>query len=91
MGSVREKNAKNIILKILLDACFAAIAFYTVGYAFAWGESCDTEDEKCKENKTCNCTVSNPFIGHKYFALINFPRGDSLGWISWFFQYAVIY
>ena len=37
VGSIRSKNAKNIILKNLLDACFGAICFYLVGYAFAYG------------------------------------------------------
>ena len=36
-GSVRVKNLQNTMLKNLLDACGAALGFYTVGYAFAWG------------------------------------------------------
>eukprot|EP00210_Caulerpa_lentillifera_P003868 g3695.t1 len=40
-GSVREKNAKNIILKNLLDACFGALGWYFFGYAFAYGEDSD--------------------------------------------------
>jgi len=38
-GSVRGKNAKNIILKNLLDACFGALGWYLFGYAFAYGDS----------------------------------------------------
>lgn len=38
-GSVRIKNLQNTMLKNLLDACGASLGFYTVGYAFAWGES----------------------------------------------------
>lgn len=38
-GSVRVKNLQNTMLKNLLDACGAALGFYTVGYAFAWGSS----------------------------------------------------
>ena len=37
VGSVRSKNAKNIVLKNLLDACFGAICFYLIGYGFAYG------------------------------------------------------
>ena len=37
VGSVRSKNAKNIVLKNLLDACFGAVCFYLVGYGFAYG------------------------------------------------------
>lgn len=38
-GSVRLKNLQNTMLKNLLDACGAALGFFTVGYAFAWGSS----------------------------------------------------
>lgn len=37
-GSVRKKNVQNTMLKNLLDACGASIAFFTVGYAFAFGD-----------------------------------------------------
>lgn len=37
-GSVRAKNAQNIMLKNLLDACVGALAFWSTGYAFAYGE-----------------------------------------------------
>lgn len=36
---MRSKNAKNIVLKNLLDACFGALCFFLVGYAFAFGGS----------------------------------------------------
>lgn len=36
-GSVRKKNTHNTMLKNLLDACGAAIAYFSVGYAFAFG------------------------------------------------------
>ena len=36
-GSVRKKNTHNTMLKNLLDACAAAIAYFCVGYAFAYG------------------------------------------------------
>lgn len=38
-GSVRLKNVQNTMLKNLLDACGAALGFYTVGFAFACGGS----------------------------------------------------
>jgi len=36
-GSVRQKNAKNIMLKNLLDACGGAIGFWSIGFAIAYG------------------------------------------------------
>lgn len=36
-GSVRKKNTQNTMLKNLLDACGAAIAYFCVGYALAFG------------------------------------------------------
>jgi Amt family ammonium transporter len=36
-GCVRKKNVQNTMLKNLLDACGAAIAFYVTGFAFAFG------------------------------------------------------
>ncbi|GAX11916.1 ammonium transporter, Amt family [Fistulifera solaris] len=37
-GCVRKKNVQNTMLKNLLDACGAALAWYTTGYAFAFGQ-----------------------------------------------------
>ncbi len=36
-GLVRSKNAANIIMKNLLDFCFAAIAYFIFGYAIMYG------------------------------------------------------
>mmetsp|Transcript_27741 Transcript_27741/g.55995 ORF Transcript_27741/g.55995 Transcript_27741/m.55995 type:complete len:526 (-) Transcript_27741:150-1727(-) len=36
-GCVQLKNVQNSMLKNLLDACGAALGFYSVGYAFAYG------------------------------------------------------
>jgi hypothetical protein len=36
-GCVRKKNVQNTILKNLLDVCGSSLAFYFVGYAFAFG------------------------------------------------------
>jgi len=38
-GAVRKKNLNNTMLKNLLDAAGAAIAFYVTGYAFAYGNA----------------------------------------------------
>jgi Amt family ammonium transporter len=52
-GAVRRKNLQNTMLKNLLDACGASIAFYSVGYAFAFGD----------------CSNPNGFIGTTNFFL----------------------
>ena len=44
-GCVRKKNVQNTMLKNLLDACGAAVAFYCVGYAFAFGGQDDSKDK----------------------------------------------
>jgi ammonium transporter, Amt family len=75
VGAVRAKNAKNIILKILLDACFGALAFYLLGFGFAYGGTF-----------TESADAGNKFIGWEGFALNNVPRSK---WFMWFFQYAV--
>ena len=36
-GSIRAKNAKNVLLWNLLDSCGGGLAFWAVGYAFAYG------------------------------------------------------
>jgi ammonia channel protein AmtB len=64
VGSVRSKNAKNIVLKNLLDACFGSLAFYLVGYGFAFGDA----------------DHGNDFIGWNGFALNNYPKADWYNW-----------
>jgi len=56
-GCVQFKNVQNTMLKNLLDACGAALGFYSVGFAFAYGGS-DYSDSR----KT--------FIGTENFFLI---------------------
>jgi len=43
-GSVRSKNTMNILLKNVLDACAGSIAFYLLGFGFAYGV-CDKPNE----------------------------------------------
>ena len=38
-GAVRRKNSVNVAIKNMLDFCLAAIAFFAVGYAIAFGDS----------------------------------------------------
>ncbi|KAG7356912.1 ammonium transporter family-domain containing protein [Nitzschia inconspicua] len=55
-GSVRLKNVQNTMLKNLLDACGAALAFYLVGFGFAFGGQ--------------NESTSTSFIGTTDFASV---------------------
>ncbi len=41
-GFVRAKNTTNILMKNILDACFGALAFFSIGWAFAYGVSDST-------------------------------------------------
>ncbi|KAL3873257.1 hypothetical protein ACJMK2_036395 [Sinanodonta woodiana] len=40
-GAVRSKNVTNILIKNVFDSFIAGIAYWTVGYAFAYGEGND--------------------------------------------------
>jgi ammonium transporter, Amt family len=57
-GAVQKKNVQNTMLKNLLDACGASLAFFTVGYAFAFGGQDLTSPEKT-------------FIGNTNFFVMN--------------------
>mmetsp|Transcript_29314 Transcript_29314/g.79344 ORF Transcript_29314/g.79344 Transcript_29314/m.79344 type:complete len:581 (+) Transcript_29314:922-2664(+) len=70
-GSVRLKNVQNTMLKNLLDACGAALAFYLVGYAFAFGNDLDTE----------GTSTGRSFIGTENFVSV----GSSPAF--WFFEF----
>ncbi|KJH41748.1 ammonium transporter [Dictyocaulus viviparus] len=62
-GSVRSKNTTNILIKNLLDSCIAIIAYWSVGWAFAFGSS--------------NNNIVGLFIGHTQFfldGLTNYPK-----------------
>jgi len=72
-GSVRKKNAQNTMLKNILDCCGAAIAWFCVGYGFAFGGQYDDDN-----------TGGKTFIGSdNFFNTGNFEYG------FWFFQYTL--
>ncbi|KAJ0668934.1 Ammonium transporter 1 member 3 [Helianthus annuus] len=56
-GSVRAKNAMNIMLMNVVDAVVGSLSYFLFGFAFAFGGGAD----------------SNPFIGTQYFALKDIP------------------
>uniref|UniRef100_A0A1I7WL83 Ammonium transporter n=1 Tax=Heterorhabditis bacteriophora TaxID=37862 RepID=A0A1I7WL83_HETBA len=62
-GAVRSKNTTNILIKNLLDSCIAVVGYWSLGWAFAFGES---------ENN-----IVGLFIGHTQFflsGLTNYPK-----------------
>jgi len=77
-GCVRKKNVQNTMLKSLLDVCGSSIAFYFVGYAFAFGG--DEQPGKVS------------FIGSSNFLLLDgdTANGDSraLLYSHWFFHFS---
>lgn len=77
-GAVRAKNAKNIILLNLLDACFGCLSWYALGWGFAYG------DPSADEEGNYDFSTSQAFIGNRFFFMADFPR--SL-YALWFFQF----
>ena len=75
-GSIRSKNAKNVLLQTVLDAAVSAIMWYCVGFGFAFGIG----------------DRPNKFIGNALFGLKSYEShftGSGQGrWIDWFFQWA---
>ena len=80
-GSVRRKNTQNTMLKNLLDACGAALAFFFVGYAFAFGGD-RTKRTIDNIGHTVVKDTSTSFIGLENFL----GRGD-IDLPFFFFQY----
>lgn len=75
-GSVRAKNAMNIMLTNVVDAVVGSISYYLFGFAFAFGSG----------------SGSNPFIGTDYFALKGIPSSSydySYFLYQWAFAIAV--
>jgi Amt family ammonium transporter len=75
-GSVRAKNAMNIMLTNVVDAVVGSISYYFFGFAFAFGDGSN----------------SNPFIGTNFFALYNIPNSSydySFFLYQWAFAIAV--
>ena len=69
-GFVRSKNVANILMKNILDCSLGAIAFWAVGWAFAYGFSEGSD--------------GNGFIGTAQFFLSGDFGDDYAGWIFQF-------
>ncbi|KAG9453982.1 hypothetical protein H6P81_006886 [Aristolochia fimbriata] len=76
-GSVRAKNALNIMLTNVVDAVVGSISYYLFGFGFAFGG---------------DGSNSNPFIGTGFFALHDIPNSAydySYFMYQWAFAIAV--
>ncbi|GIL66220.1 hypothetical protein Vafri_19828 [Volvox africanus] len=76
-GAIRSKNTMNILLQTVMDAAVSAIAFYILGYGFAYGLG----------------DKPNGFIGDALFGMSRWysKNNNDLvgeGWQNWFFQWA---
>ena len=78
-GSVRAKNAKNIILLNILDACLGSLCWYATGYAFAYGGATEFDAAQGGFSST------DKFIGNSNF----FGTGlnATSDYAFWFFQF----
>ena len=74
VGSVRSKNAQNILIKNIFDGCAGAIAFWLLGYGFAFGQKND----------------KGGFIGSDgdFFAASNFEDLADDHYLIWIFQFS---
>jgi len=78
-GSVRSKNVSNIMLKNLLDACGGGIGFWSIGYAFAYGDPREGDDGFRSDGRVS-------FIGGRYYYFL--MDMASTEYALWFFQFA---
>ncbi len=72
-GTVRSKNSKNILIKNLFDACAGAIAFWLIGFGWAFGH---------KEGGQFIGTDSS------YFAASDFHKLTDNYYLLWIFQFS---
>ena len=72
-GSVRFKNSQNILIKNLFDACNGALAFWLVGFGWAYGRE--------KEGGFIG-------TDGRMFASSDFDRLEKNYYLLWIFQYS---
>lgn len=65
-GSVRAKNAKNIILLNILDACLGSLCWYATGYAFAYGDPVEKDYVVDCTSQTAEATSDAPANAEAY-------------------------
>jgi len=74
-GAVSRKNVINILFKNVLDGCCAALAFWLIGYGFAFGE-------------TAGGFIGTTNFGSTEIFNVGDHLGEGVdGWQFWFFQW----
>jgi len=85
-GCCRAKNASNVLMKNLVNVCLGTLAWYGVGYGFAYGIGDNVPDEDAGGNGFIG---ANGFFGHDF--LVEDSNGNNVSTgtpLSWFFQWA---
>lgn len=77
-GACRAKNAKNIMLKNLMDACVGGLVYYIFGWGLAHG------GEKTNEKGAPN---GKTFLGDGQFMLLPHKNIEAYGYHLFFFNY----
>jgi len=86
-GSIRAKNAKNILLKNLMDPAIAAIIWWAVGFPFAFGERTSGGNGWIGSNNFFLSTLEyvEPTYAQARYPVQ--PRGGAITYDFWFFQW----
>ena len=93
VGSIRAKNAQNIMLKNLMDAAVAAISYYLFGYSIAYGKFSVFCYEGTREYRNSHSNVNftgaegNGFIGGSSLLALRVDKLSGVDYIYWYFNY----
>eukprot|EP01127_Copromyxa_protea_P024083 TRINITY_DN9327_c0_g1_i1.p1 TRINITY_DN9327_c0_g1~~TRINITY_DN9327_c0_g1_i1.p1 ORF type:complete len:490 (+),score=37.93 TRINITY_DN9327_c0_g1_i1:172-1470(+) len=73
-GNLRIKHVTNMLMKVVLDGLLAALGWWALGFAFAFGERVNHR---------------NGFIGTTYFFTTEMPENNDLPELRWFFYWTL--
>jgi Amt family ammonium transporter len=85
-GCCRAKNASNVLMKNLVNVCLGTLAWYAVGYGFAYGMGDNVPEEDSGGNGFIGL---NGWFGHDF--LVEDSNGNNVSTgteLAWFFQWA---
>jgi len=90
-GSVRAKNAKNILMKNLLDACIGALIWWGWGYGVAYQGAGDPDNGFIGHNVKGDTSLGHFFVGGYDAVSTTYTGdvipGDGYDYGAWWFQY----